>query len=146
MEPPSEQQQSWKKMKKQLTAKRDDTPLQSLVRTGSVELVLDMISSYGDMELREMLSKMNQSGETALYVAAEYGYVDVVREMIRYHDTSLAGIKARNGYDAFHIAAKQGCLGKLFNFHLNMQYPVFTILCLIYFKCLNVVDVMSLHL
>ncbi|KAH9672078.1 ANK REP REGION domain-containing protein [Citrus sinensis] len=110
MEPPSEQQQSWKKMKKQLTAKRDDTPLQSLVRTGSVELVLDMISSYGDMELREMLSKMNQSGETALYVAAEYGYVDMVREMIRYHDTSLAGIKARNGYDAFHIAAKQGCL------------------------------------
>lgn len=110
MEAPSEQQQSWKKMTKQMTAKRDDTPLQSLVRTGSVELVLDMISSCGDMELREMLSKMNQSGETALYVAAEYGYVDMVRELIRYHDTSLAGIKARNSYDAFHIAAKQGYL------------------------------------
>lgn len=61
--------------------------------------------------MKELLGKQNQSGETALYVAAEYGYVDLVREMIKYYDLADAGIKARNGFDAFHIAAKQGDLG-----------------------------------
>ncbi|XP_031257799.1 ankyrin repeat-containing protein At5g02620-like [Pistacia vera] len=112
MEPPSGQQQSFsrKKMTKQLTAKRDDTPLQALVRAGSLELVLEMISSSGDLELKELLSKQNQSGETTLYVAAEYGCADLVKEMMKYHDIGLAGSKAKNGYDAFHIAAKQGNL------------------------------------
>lgn len=99
-----------KKMTKQLTGKRDDTPLHSAARAGQLEVVARTLSSAGEEELLELLSKQNQSGETALYVAAEYGYVDVVREMIQYHDLSTASIKARNGYDAFHIAAKQGDL------------------------------------
>lgn len=98
-------------MTKQLTGKRDDTPLHSAARAGQLEVVARTLSSAGEEELLELLSKQNQSGETALYVAAEYGYVDVVREMIQYHDLSTASIKARNGYDAFHIAAKQGDLG-----------------------------------
>ncbi|XP_050908586.1 ankyrin repeat-containing protein At5g02620 [Lathyrus oleraceus] len=61
-------------------------------------------------KLREVFAKQNQGGETALYVAAEYGYVDMVREMIQYYDLADAGIKARNGFDALHIAAKQGDL------------------------------------
>ncbi|RVW66062.1 Ankyrin repeat-containing protein [Vitis vinifera] len=97
-------------MTKQLTGKRDDTPLHSAARAGQLEVVARTLSSAGEEELLELLSKQNQSGETALYVAAEYGYVDVVREMIQYHDLSTASIKARNGYDAFHIAAKQGDL------------------------------------
>ncbi|KAK6142183.1 hypothetical protein DH2020_002995 [Rehmannia glutinosa] len=44
----------------------------------------------------EILSKENSAGETALYVAAEYGYFEVVKEMIKYYDLSAAGIKARN--------------------------------------------------
>jgi hypothetical protein len=43
----------------------------------------------------------------------EYGNVDVVREMIKYYDLAGAGIKARNGFDAFHVAAKRGDLGKI---------------------------------
>ncbi|KAK8534755.1 hypothetical protein V6N12_057399 [Hibiscus sabdariffa] len=70
------------KMTKQLTSKKDDTPLHSA----------------------------NQSGETALYVAAECGYADLVKEMMKYHDNVLAGVKASIGFDAFHIAAKQGDL------------------------------------
>ncbi|XWS66984.1 hypothetical protein CRYUN_Cryun05aG0247500 [Craigia yunnanensis] len=63
-----------------------------------------------DVELKDLLSKQNQSGETALYVAAECGYADLVKEMMKYYDIVLAGVRARNGYDAFHIAAKQGDL------------------------------------
>ncbi|PNX76687.1 ankyrin repeat-containing protein [Trifolium pratense] len=47
----------------------------------------------------ELLARQNQDGETTLYVAAEYGYIDVVRELIQYYDLVDAGIKARNGFD-----------------------------------------------
>ncbi|KAK9289559.1 hypothetical protein L1049_007715 [Liquidambar formosana] len=112
MEAP-ERQQSFrrKKITKQLTGKREDSPLHLAARAGNLELALEILSNIGDVELKELLSKQNQSGETALYVAAEYGFVDLVREMIKYYDIGSAGIKARNGYDAFHIAAKQGDLG-----------------------------------
>ncbi|KAK8561830.1 hypothetical protein V6N13_149021 [Hibiscus sabdariffa] len=100
-----------KRMTKQLTSRKDDTPLHSAVRAGDFKLVLEIISgSSDDGELKDLLSKRNQSGETALYVAAECGYADMVKEMMKYHDIVLAGVKARNGFDAFHIAAKQGDL------------------------------------
>ncbi|KAJ4978660.1 hypothetical protein NE237_009440 [Protea cynaroides] len=99
-----------KKMTKQLTGKREDTPLHSAARAGNLSGVIEILTVTGEEELKELLLKQNQSGETAIYVAAEYGYVDVVREMINYYDLVSAGIKARNGYDAFHIAAKLGYL------------------------------------
>ncbi|PKI61666.1 hypothetical protein CRG98_017890, partial [Punica granatum] len=97
-----------KKMTKQLTGKRDDTPLHSAAREGNLNAIIQMFTGTGEMELKEMLEKQNQAGETGLYVAAEYGYFDVVREMIKYYDLADAGIKAKNGFDALHIAAKQG--------------------------------------
>lgn len=100
-----------KKMTKQLTGKRDDTPLHSAARAGNLAVLKDTLTGIEEDELHELLARQNQDGETALYVAAEYGYVDVVREMIQYYDLADAGIKARNGFDAFHIAAKQGDLG-----------------------------------
>ncbi|GLT77879.1 hypothetical protein SLA2020_494340 [Shorea laevis] len=100
-------------MAKQLTGKRDDTPLHSAVRAGNLETVLEIITGSEDAELKDLLSKQNQSGETALYVASECGYADLVKQMIKFHDVDLAGIKARNGYDAFHIASKQGDMAVL---------------------------------
>ncbi|KAH1145510.1 hypothetical protein GYH30_041305 [Glycine max] len=97
-----------KKMTKQLTGKRDDTPLHSAARAGNLAVLKDTILETDEAELHELLAKQNQDGETPLYIAAEYGYVDVVREMIQYYDLADAGIKARNGFDALHIAAKQG--------------------------------------
>ncbi|KAF7143277.1 hypothetical protein RHSIM_Rhsim05G0185700 [Rhododendron simsii] len=108
--PAREQSFRRKKMTKQLTGKRDDTPLHSLARAGNLEVALEIITNTGDDELKELLSKQNQSGETALYVAAEYGYVHFVKETVKYYDLASAGIKAKNGFDAFHIAAKQGDL------------------------------------
>ncbi|XP_020108474.1 ankyrin repeat-containing protein At5g02620 isoform X2 [Ananas comosus] len=97
-----------KKMTKQLTGKRDDTPLHSAARAGNLAVVKEILSGTNDEELKDLLSKQNQAGETALFVAAEYGYVDVAHEMIMRYDVATAGIKAKNGYDALHIAAKQG--------------------------------------
>ncbi|XP_059667773.1 ankyrin repeat-containing protein At5g02620-like [Cornus florida] len=111
MEAPARQQSfRRKKIVKQLTGKRDDTPLHSAARAGNLEVALEILTNSGEEELKELLSKQNRSGETALYVAAEYGYVDLVKEMIQFHDIGSAGIKATNHYDAFHIAAKQGDL------------------------------------
>ncbi|KAE9587931.1 hypothetical protein Lal_00002953 [Lupinus albus] len=102
-----------KKMTKQLTGKKDDNPLHSAARAGHLAVLKDTFANAEEDELHELLAKQNQDGETALYVAAEYGYVDVVREMIQYYDLVDAGIKARNGFDALHIAAKQGDLDVL---------------------------------
>ncbi|CAL1410554.1 unnamed protein product [Linum trigynum] len=96
-----------KKIAKQLTGKKGDTSLHSAARSGNMAAVVEILSGSDEEELREVLVVQNQSGETPLYVAAEYGYVDLVREMIQYCDVADAGIKAKNGLDAFHIAAKQ---------------------------------------
>lgn len=97
-----------KKMTKQLTGKRDDTALHGAARAGLLVAVQETLSGAAPEELRALLSKQNQAGETPLFVAAEYGYVALVNEMVKYHDVATAGIKARSGYDALHIAAKQG--------------------------------------
>ncbi|GAB2234080.1 hypothetical protein Droror1_Dr00003317 [Drosera rotundifolia] len=99
-----------KKMTKQLTGKRDDTALHAAARAGDLSTVMEILVGTNEEDLKELLAKQNQSGETALYVAAENGKVDVVSEMMKYYDPFAASIKARNGYDAFHIAAKQGDL------------------------------------
>lgn len=100
-----------KKMTKQLTGKRDDTALHGAARAGQLVAVQQTLSGAPPDELRALLSKQNQAGETPLFVAAEYGYVALVAEMIKYHDVATACIKARSGYDALHIAAKQGDVG-----------------------------------
>ncbi|CAN6295544.1 unnamed protein product [Urochloa humidicola] len=97
-----------KKMTKQLTGKRNDTALHAAARAGQVASTREMLSGKDAKELAALLSRQNQAGETPLFVAAEYGYVDLVAELIKYHDVATASIKARNGYDALHIAAKQG--------------------------------------
>ncbi|XP_019095500.1 PREDICTED: ankyrin repeat-containing protein At5g02620-like [Camelina sativa] len=104
-----------KTMAKQLTGKREDSPLHSAVRRGDFSAVNEILSNHmeSEEELSELLRKQNQCGETALYVAAEYGDAEVVAELIKYYDLEDAETKARNGFDPFHIAAKQGELDVL---------------------------------
>lgn len=99
-----------KKMTKQLTGKRDDTHLHATVRAGNLTEVKEYILENDEDELKDLLSKQNQAGETALYVACEIGSLDIVKEIIKYHNLEIAGLKAKNGYDALHVAAKQGNL------------------------------------
>ncbi|KAG6436184.1 hypothetical protein SASPL_101069 [Salvia splendens] len=101
-----------KKMVKQLTGKREDTALHSAARAGQIVAIRSIIDgTEGEEELSALLSKQNSAGETPLFVAAEYGYLEVVREIISHYSLADAGIKAKNGFDALHIAAKQGDLG-----------------------------------
>ncbi|XP_047336200.1 ankyrin repeat-containing protein At5g02620-like [Impatiens glandulifera] len=99
--------------KKQMIRKRDDTPLHSAAREGDLQFVLEKLIDCSSDELRKFLSMKNQSGETVLYVASECGYFGLVKELIKYYDAEMASLKATNGYDPFHIAAKQGHLGIL---------------------------------
>lgn len=103
-----------KKITKQLTGKKGDTPLHSAIRVGNLKEALRILSNYQKQEeLKDLLIKQNQSGETALYVAAEIGSVDIVKELINHLDVGSASLRATNGFDAFHIAAKRGDLDVL---------------------------------
>ncbi|XP_076934866.1 ankyrin repeat-containing protein At5g02620-like [Bidens hawaiensis] len=100
-----------KKMSKQMMGKRDDSPLHTAARAGDINAIMNILGDcYSEEELISLLSKQNYAGEPPLYVAAECGHVDLVRLLIDQCDIATASIKANNGFDALHIAAKQGDL------------------------------------
>lgn len=127
-----------KKMTKQLTGKRDDTKLHSACRAGNIDLMREIFTSCNEEELTELLCKQNSAGETALYVAVEYGCVEFVREIINYYDLVTAGMKARNGFDALHISAKQGDLGM----SSITQFSMFQFLIVSNFFC-DILDLLT---
>ncbi|XP_010908526.1 ankyrin repeat-containing protein At5g02620 [Elaeis guineensis] len=106
-----DKQQSFKERRnKESPGKRGDTLLHLAARAGNAVHVQGILSDCGESQLKELISKQNQDGETALYVAAEKGHVEVVREILKVSDFQSANTKASNSFDAFHIAAKQGHL------------------------------------
>ncbi|KAL0903731.1 hypothetical protein M5K25_028129 [Dendrobium thyrsiflorum] len=98
---------------KESPGRRGDTMLHLAARAGNPVDVRKILSDCGDVQLKDMISKQNQDGETALYVASEKGHVEVVCEILKVSDFQSAAIKACNSFDAFHIAAKQGHCGVL---------------------------------
>lgn len=94
--------------------KRGDSNIHLAARAGNLGKVREILQNCSTKESVDLLSKMNQEGETPLYVAAENGHSLVVAEMLNYMDLQTSSLTARNGYDPFHIAARQGHLGKLF--------------------------------
>lgn len=107
-------QQSFKERKnKESPGKRGDTELHLAARAGNAAHIRKIVSECSsESELKDLVCKQNQDGETALYVAAEMGHVAAVPEILKVSDVQSAAIKAHNSYDAFHIAAKQGHLGE----------------------------------
>ncbi|KAF2589841.1 hypothetical protein F2Q70_00038020 [Brassica cretica] len=117
-----------RKMKKnESTGKRGDSPLHIAARTGNLGKVLESIRSCNGAEgLKELLSKQNLEGETPLYTAADNGHSLVVEEMLKHMNLETASIAARNGFDPFHVAAKQGhleTLKKLWETFPNLAMP-----------------------
>ncbi|KAL9993498.1 putative ankyrin repeat-containing domain, PGG domain, ankyrin repeat-containing domain superfamily [Helianthus debilis subsp. tardiflorus] len=111
MESPASAKKSNQSLSRNKTMeKKDDTSLHIAIRQEDLDVAFEIMSGCDEQELVELLLKKNQSGETPLYVAAEYGCVDLVKEMIKYYDSEAASVKAKNGFDAFHIAAKLGNL------------------------------------
>jgi hypothetical protein len=102
-----------RKKKTDSPGKRGDSPLHLAARTGNLGKVMELIRACnGIEELKELSSKQNLEGETPLYSAAENGHSLVVEEMLKHMDLDTASVKARNGFDPFHVAAKQGHIGK----------------------------------
>lgn len=102
-----------RKRGKESPGKRGDSPLHLAVRAGNLGKVKEIVQKLDNSKgISDLLSKQNQEGETALYVAAENGHTLVVAELLKHLDLQTASILARNGYDAFHVAAKQGHIGE----------------------------------
>lgn len=93
--------------------KRGDSNIHLAARAGNLGKVREILQNCSTKESVDLLSKMNQEGETPLYVAAENGHSLVVAEMLNYMDLQTSSLTARNGYDPFHIAARQGHLDVL---------------------------------
>ncbi|GLT66094.1 hypothetical protein SLA2020_384840 [Shorea laevis] len=88
--------------------KRGDSPLHLAARSGNQSSVREILQNWGGNDAKELLSKQNQEGETPLYVAAENGHAMVIEELVTHMDLETASIPAKNGFDAFHVAARQG--------------------------------------
>ncbi|XP_074580936.1 ankyrin repeat-containing protein At5g02620-like [Curcuma longa] len=106
-----DRQQSFKERKsKESPGKRGDLELHLAARAGNALHAQKILAECSEEQLKKLINQQNQDGEIALYVAAERGHVEVVREILKVSDIQSAGIKAKNHYDSFHIAAKQGHL------------------------------------
>ncbi|XP_072964738.1 ankyrin repeat-containing protein At5g02620 [Typha angustifolia] len=106
-----DKQMSFKERKhKDSPGKKRDTELHLAARAGNTPHVQKILSNCSEDQLKELISKQNQDGETALYVSSEQGHLEVVHEILNVSDIQSAAIKANNSFDAFHIAAKQGHL------------------------------------
>ena len=107
-----ERQFSFKKSKES-PGKRGDLPLHLFARAGNLNKIKEVLQNCHGGDCTSLLSKQNQEGETPLYVAAENGHAVVVAELMKYLDLDTASIGAKSGYDPFHIAARQGHVGKI---------------------------------
>lgn len=102
-----------RKKGKDSPGKRGDSQLHFAARGGNLSKIKEIFlkldgNSNKNGIIKELLSKQNQEGETALYVAAENGHEEIVTEFLKYLDLQSASIAANNGYDSFHVAAKNG--------------------------------------
>ncbi|KAM0922701.1 hypothetical protein ACQ4PT_006152 [Festuca glaucescens] len=66
-----------------------------------------------------LVAAQTEAGESALYVAAEAGALEVVRLLLPLYDLEAATLRSRLDLDAFHVAAKQGHAGEHF---LSLDY------------------------
>lgn len=117
-----DRQHSFKERKnKESPGKRGDTELHLAARAGNPVHVKKIILECPENQLKDLICRQNQDGETALYVAADMGHVELVREILKVSDFQSAAIKANNSFDSFHIAAKQGHLGKLLQIFVELS-------------------------
>ncbi|KAL0375161.1 UNVERIFIED_CONTAM: Ankyrin repeat-containing protein ITN1 [Sesamum radiatum] len=113
-----------KKYVKQVTGRHNDTELHLAAQKGDVATVRQILAEIDeqmlktpsgaefDAELAEiravLVNEVNELGETALFAAAERGYIDVVKELLPYTTKEGIRLKSRSGFDPLHIAANQG--------------------------------------
>ncbi|KAJ1686558.1 hypothetical protein LUZ63_017948 [Rhynchospora breviuscula] len=108
---------SMSKYVRQVTGRHNDTELHVAARQGDVVAVTTILQGIGDQAEREddvaeiqasVAGEVNEVGDTPLIVAAEKGFVEVVVELVKYLDREGVAVKNRCGYDAFHVAVREG--------------------------------------
>ncbi|KAI9071755.1 hypothetical protein K1719_046294 [Acacia pycnantha] len=115
-----------KKYVKQVTGRHNDTELHLAAQRGdvaSISYILGEIDAQKmgtpsgadfDAELEEIRSaivnEVNELGETPLFVAAERGHIDVLKELLPHATKEALSFKNQSGFDPLHIAASQGHL------------------------------------
>ncbi|KAG8501491.1 hypothetical protein CXB51_003979 [Gossypium anomalum] len=113
-----------KKYVKQVTGRHNDTELHLAAQRGDLAAVKQILADIDlqmmrtasgedlDMEVSEIqasvVNEINELGETALFIAAEKGYLDVVKELLKYSNKETVTKKNKTGFDPLHIAASQG--------------------------------------
>ncbi|KAL8217023.1 hypothetical protein R6Q57_023860 [Mikania cordata] len=113
-----------KKYVQQVTGRHNDTELHLVAQRGDVMAVKQILDEINKQMLRTMkgadfddevaeirayvVNEMNELGETALFTAAERGFVEVVNELLPYVTKEGLALKNRSGFDPLHIAAREG--------------------------------------
>ncbi|CAH9097457.1 unnamed protein product [Cuscuta europaea] len=113
-----------KKYVKQVTGRHNDTSLHLAAQKGDLALVkriLDDIESQimgtlsgaeFEQEVAEIrayvVNEVNELDETALFMAAEKGNLEVVKELLKYSNKETLTKKNKSLLDPLHVAASQG--------------------------------------
>ncbi|MBA0588118.1 hypothetical protein Gorai_001231 [Gossypium raimondii] len=113
-----------KKYVKQVTGRHNDTELHLAAQRDNVgyirqilaEIDSQMMGTVGgaefDAEVAEIrlaiVNEVNELGETALFIGAAKGYLDVVKELLKHTTEEGLKLKSKSGFDPLHIAANQG--------------------------------------
>ena len=113
---------------RQVTGRHNDTDLHvaalggdaAALRRALHEAAAAVATGEGPEELEEarraVAAEPNEAGETSLVAAAERGHLEVVVELLRHLDAEGLAAKNRSGYDALHVAAREGRHGELLPF------------------------------
>jgi hypothetical protein len=115
-----------KKYVKQVTGRHNDTELHLAAQRGDLEAVRQIIAEINaqmtgtgeefDSEVAEIraavVNEPNEVEETALLIAAEKGFLDIVVELLKHSDKESLTRKNKSGFDVLHVAAKEGHRGE----------------------------------
>jgi hypothetical protein len=115
-----------KKYVKQVTGRHNDTELHLAAQRGDLDAVRQIIAEIDaqmtgtgedfDTEVAEIraaiVNEANEKEETALLIAAEKGFLDIVVELLKHSDKDSLTRKNKTGLDALHVAVKEGHRGE----------------------------------
>ncbi|PPR82254.1 hypothetical protein GOBAR_AA38459 [Gossypium barbadense] len=132
----SEKRLDKKKYVKQVTGRHNDTEIHLAAQRGDVVAIRQILAEIDDrmtgiVSAAEfeaevegirvaIVNEVNELGETALFIAAEKGYIDIVKELLPYTTKEVIKLKNRFELDPLHIAANRGhevCLSSMNTFY-----------------------------
>lgn len=113
---------------KQVTGRHNDTELHLAAQRGDLAAVKQILADIDsqmvgtlsgaefDAEVAEIrvavVNEVNELGETPLFTAADKGFLEIVKELLKYSNRETVTRKNRSGYDPLHTAANQGHHGE----------------------------------